>query len=161
MVLVDTGIRAGELCGLQMNHVSLTPTDAHIKVFGKGDKWREVGMGERCRKELRRFVNKHRDAEKGTEATVFRTRRGEPLTERGLFGIIQRLGREAKITGVRCSPHTLRYTYAVASMRESGDIYRLSKLMGHTSIRITENYLKSFTQADARRGAVSPLDVAF
>ena len=161
MLLVDTGIRAAELCGLRMKYLNLSPTDPHIRVFGKNDKWREIGLGERCRKELRRFVRKHRNNERGTDAFVFRTRRDEPLEVRALIGIINQLGHDAGIQGVRCSPHTFRHSYAVAFMRESQDIYRLSKLMGHSSIRITENYLKSFTQQDARRGAVSPLDAAF
>src|SRR6266568_4461699 len=48
LLLLDTGIRAAEMCHLQLNHISLTPTDAHIQVFGKGDKWREIGLGDRC-----------------------------------------------------------------------------------------------------------------
>jgi site-specific recombinase XerD len=161
LLLLDTGIRAAELCHLQLNHIFLTPTDAHIKVFGKGDKWREVGLGERCRKELRRFVNRHRRDLLSITNPVFLTRHGDALTESTLFRIIHQLGRQAGISGVQCSPHTFRHTFATVYMRETNDIYRLSKLMGHHSISITENYLKSFTQSDARRGAISPVNSLF
>jgi site-specific recombinase XerD len=92
LLLLDTGIRAAELCGLKMKHLFLSPTDPHIKVFGKGDKWREVGLGEKSRGELSRFVGKYRTKEKGSESFVFRTRRNAPLTEETLFRTIKQLG---------------------------------------------------------------------
>jgi integrase/recombinase XerD len=161
LLLLDTGIRAAELCHLQLNHIFLTPQDAHIQVRGKGDKWREIGIGERCRKELRHFVNKHRNLAKGFPYPVFLTRNGDMLTEQTLLRIVQQLGKQANIKGVRCSPHTFRHTYAVFFLRSGGDIYRLSKLMGHANIGITEQYLKSFSQSDARRGAISPVNSMF
>ncbi len=161
LLLLDTGIRAAELCHLQLNQISLTPTDAHIKVFGKGNKWREINLGERCRKELRRFVNRHRWPGTGTSNPVFLTRNGDALTESTLYRIIHQLGIQAHIEGVRCSPHTFRHTYSVLALRSGMDIYRLSKLLGHHSISITEHYLSAFTQQDARRGAMSPVNSLF
>src|SRR6266700_2309306 len=158
LLLLDTGIRAAELCHLQLNQISLTPIDSHIQVFGKGDKWREIGLGERCRKELRRFVNRHRWSGIGTSNLVFLTRNNDALTESTLYRIIHQLGIQAHIEGVRCSPHTFRHTFAVTWIRAGGDIYSLSKLLGHQNIGITEQYLKSFTQTDARRGAISPVN---
>src|SRR6266567_1079347 len=157
-LLLDTGIRAAELCGLTMRHLILSPNDPHIRVFGKGDKWREIGLGKKCREELERFVNQYRANEKGTDAFVFLTRKGGPMNVRTLQNTTERIGRLAHIENVRCSPHTYRHSYAVTFMRQTGNIYKLSKLMGHSSVKITENYLKSFTQQDARRGAISPVD---
>ena len=44
-VLLDTGIRASELIGLKLDQVHLDTKDAYIKVYGKGRKEREVGLG--------------------------------------------------------------------------------------------------------------------
>jgi site-specific recombinase XerD len=161
LLLLDTGIRAAELCHLQLNHIFLTPIDAHIKVFGKSSHWREVNLGEHCRKELRKFVNKHRQSSKGLAVPVFLTRHGDSLTESTLFRIIHQLGKQAKIIGVRCSPHTFRHTYAFSWMKAGGDIYKLSKSMGHANIGITEHYLSAFSSQDARVGAISPVNSMF
>ena len=46
LVLYDTGIRASELCRLNIGDVCLKPGNSYIRVFGKGDKEREVGIRE-------------------------------------------------------------------------------------------------------------------
>src|ERR1700694_587759 len=59
-VLYDTGIRASELRGLTLDHVYLRPDDAYLKVLGKGDKWREVGLGKDARTALHRYLTRYR-----------------------------------------------------------------------------------------------------
>jgi integrase/recombinase XerD len=161
LLLLDTGIRAGELCGLKMNQVFLNKEDPHLRVYGKGSKFREVGIGEKTRKELTQFIHAYRKKEKGTDTYLIRSWRDEPIHAETLADIIERLGRVAKIKDVRCSPHTFRHTYATWFCRAGGDVFILSRLLGHSSVKITENYLRSFTQQDARRNACSPVDTAF
>jgi site-specific recombinase XerD len=157
LLLLDTGIRSAELRGLRMNQVFLSPDDPFIRVMGKGSKEREIGLGEKTRTELEHFVETYHKDEKGTDAFLFTSRHHACLSESALFEIIGRLGRQAGIEGVRCSPHTFRHTYSCMFMRASNDIFRLSRLLGHSSVKITETYLKSFSQSDARRGAPSPV----
>jgi integrase/recombinase XerD len=89
---------------------------------------------------------------------VFVNRSGDPLTPHGLGQIIKRLGAYAGIEGVRCSPHTFRHTFAANFIRQGGDVYTLSKLLRHSSVSVTEEYLKTLQQQEARRGAKSVLD---
>jgi site-specific recombinase XerD len=46
------------------------------------------------------------------------------------------------------SPHDLRHAFAVREYRKDRDIYRLSKLLGHASIQVTETYLKGLGELD-------------
>ena len=147
MILLDTGIRADELCTLLLKNTHIQPDDPHIKVMGKGRKEREVGLSEGTRRELRKYMREYR---KDGEYT-FINRYGKPLTVFGLDQVIRRLGEWAGIEGVRCSPHTFRHTFSANFIRNGGDIYTLSKLLGHTTIKTTEEYLKSLTSRDARR----------
>jgi len=156
-LLLDTGIRAAELCSLTLDHIDLSPKDSYIRVHGKRDKWREVGLGDRSRRELRKYIRLFR-VETAKNAPLFIGRYHQPLTVSGLDQIISRLAEWAHIEGVRCSPHTFRHTFACNYLLQGGDIYALSRLMGHTSIRVTEVYLRGIRAREARQGSKSVLD---
>jgi integrase/recombinase XerD len=180
-VLLDCGLRAEELITLIIGNVHVDPGDSYLKVFGKGSKWREVGMGIDTRKYVQKYIRVYREPtieyavkqqyknlserqqkQKSKEITqelcVFVGRTGDNLTTNGLFQIIRRLGEWAHIEGVRCSPHTFRHTFSRMFMENDGNIYTLSKLLGHTSVGTTETYLKSLQKSSARKGAKSVLD---
>lgn len=157
-VLVDTGVRASELCGLTLDHVYLSPRSAYIKVFGKGMKWREVGLGQVAKAALHEYIANYRHASV-EERHVFLSRRtGKSLTVDGLYQMIDRLGEWARIKGVRCSPHTLRHSFSVGYLEAGGDIYKLCILMGHNSVKTTEIYLKTYNARTARMTGISVLD---
>lgn len=155
LVLLDTGIRAGELCSLALDCCYLEPRDAYLKVHGKGNKWREVPLGKTSLAALRRYITRYR---KSSSERVFLGRGSSPLTVRGLQQIVLFLGREAGIEAVRCSPHTFRHTFAVNFLEETGDIYRLMRLMGHSDIKITQVYLRAFQNKQARSQGISLVD---
>lgn len=149
-MLICTGIRAFELCGLTIANTHLDPKESYIKVFGKGQKWREVPLDDKCRRQLKIYLKRYRAGALASDP-VFITRSGSrALTVNGLEKLITRLAEWANIEGVRCSPHTFRHTYAVTFMKQIGDIYLLSKTMGHSSVRVTEDYLKSFSGKEVR-----------
>lgn len=149
-LLLATGIRANEVCTLTLGNVYLHPTDPHIKVFGKGRKWREIGLPNDTRRKLRRYIDTYRQAAENDEV-VFISRYHEPLRPKGIDLLFDRLAKWGNIEGVRCSAHTCRHTFATNYLRNGGDIYRLSILMGHSSVKITEIYLKSFRAEEARQ----------
>jgi integrase/recombinase XerD len=176
-MLLDTGIRVTELIELRLGNVYLDPQDAHVKVLGKGGKRGEVGLGKLAQEYLQKYISMFREPaiyrevthlsgrqrkrmieQKRHEIHLFVNRRGNPMTKNGLWRIIQRLGEWANIDSIQCTPHALRRTFAVNFMRQSSDIYRLSKLLRHSSVDVTEVYLTSYLQSEARRGAKSVLD---
>lgn len=156
-VLLDTGIRASELCDLTLDCVFLSPHDAFLKVHGKGNKWREVGLGSKSQAILHRYISRHRRAEKA-EQHVFLTRFLKPMSINALDQMLYRLAQWAHIEYIRVSAHVWRHTYAVTYLENGGDVYKLSRLMGHTSVQITENYLKAFQSKAARKDRLSVLD---
>jgi site-specific recombinase XerD len=159
MLLLDTGIRANELCGLALADVHLDRHDPYIKVLGKGRKEREIGLGLRARQQLHRWIYRYRPADTPPDTpAVFVTRDRRALDTEGLTAILARLKTATGITGVRCSPHDFRHTFAFTYLQNGGDVMRLSRLLGHTSLAVTSGYLGAFQSRDARRGSVSPLD---
>lgn len=54
------------------------------------------------------------------------------------------------ITGVRCSFHTLRHSFSVNYLRNGGNLYYLQRILEHSSIVITQTYLRSLGIEDLK-----------
>lgn len=156
-VLLDTGIRANELCSLTLDYVYLDPQEAYLRVHGKGNKWREVGLGKKARAALHRYISRYRQAER-EEKHLFVNRHGKQMTVNGIDQMLERLAQWARIRGVRCTAHTFRHTFAVRYLEKSRDVYKLSRLMGHSHVRITELYLNAVNAREVRNNSISVLD---
>jgi len=119
LALLDTGLRVNELINLKIDNVWLE--EGLIKVLGKGNKERLVPIGKQIRKLLWRYITQYRpEPARPNLDNLFLTRDGRPLTKNRVDSIIKRYGKIAGLTGVRCSPHTLRHTFAIDYLRNGG-----------------------------------------
>lgn len=151
-VLLDTGIRQAELCGLTLDRVRLDKQDSYIIVFGKGRKEREIGLAQTSRQQLHRYIHRFRPHVSGVNR-VFLTRDRRPLAAHGLEAVMLRLKATTGITDMRCSCHDFRHTFAYNYLANGGDLFKLSRLLlGHTDITTTQGYLRAFQSRDARKG---------
>lgn len=146
-LLLDTGIRLSELCNLKLDDVHRD----YIEVLGKGSKQREVGIHPQTVQHIWKYVNKFRQPHDENERYVFLNRYGKPLTNSGIAQAIADIGKRAGVSGVRVSPHTFRHTFARMYLDNGGDVYKLSRSLGHSEIGTTEEYLKDFKSRDARK----------
>lgn len=142
LFLLDTGLRASEVCALKMKDVDLD--SRRCTVLGKGNKHRTVPFGGTATKSLWQYL---KEDPRDREDPLFFSERGEPLTRSGLFQLIRRIGRAAKMEAARCSPHTFRHTFAVEFLRAGGNVFTLQQLLGHTALSMTNRYV-AFAQAD-------------
>lgn len=149
-MLVETGIRAQELCDLTRSNVDIE-ADPHVRVIGKRDKEREVGplTYETCR-EIGRYL---RSQPRGDRDLLFVNRYHQALTPSGLDQMLYRLRDWAGMgdEDIEVRAHVFRHTFAVNCLRSGMDIKRLSLLMGHSNVTTTEVYLRDFQQREARR----------
>lgn len=137
-LMLDTGLRLAEVVRLELGDVDLTTRAVRVR-SGKGGKDRVVFLGKRATRAIRAWLGA-RGHIAGEEA-LWLSRTGEALTRRGVQEAIKRAGRAAKIEGVRLSAHTLRHTAASLYVRNGGDIASLQRLLGHSTITVTETYL--------------------
>jgi site-specific recombinase XerD len=72
---------------------------------------------------------------------------------------LKKIGKRLSIVGVRFSPHTFRHTFAISYLRAGGNLFYLSRILGHTSVKTTERYLQSVRVDDlqAVHDRLSPL----
>ncbi|MGI4789504.1 MAG: tyrosine-type recombinase/integrase, partial [Janthinobacterium lividum] len=157
MLLVDTGVRASELCGLK--HQDLDLTEKRITVLGKGGKKRTIYFGQRSTKALWTYLGgKPVDADAPLFPSERASAKGDHLSRFGLRDMIGRLEEKAGITGVRCSAHTFRHSFAVSFLRGGGQVYALKEIMGHTDLKMTLKYV-ALAEADlASQRRFSPGD---
>ncbi len=150
-LLLDTGIRAQELRTLQVGNVFLATgprEDSYIVVMGKGRKEREIGLGNRSRRSLHRYMRQYRKSATKTDP-VFLSRYGGELAHESLKDLLNRLAKLADVNDVH--PHKFRHSFASRYMQSGdGDIYDLSRLMGHSSVKISEGYLRSLSAKAVR-----------
>lgn len=154
-VLVDTGVRSSELCGLRVEDVH----DRFLLVLSKGGDERLVPYGEAATAELTRYVNRVRQPIRDTGEALFLLRSGRPLTPHHLGVLMHGAGSRAKIKGVRVSPHTLRHTFAIEFLRNGGGELALQKALGHSSLDMVRVYAR-LTEVDLANvhASASPLD---
>lgn len=137
LFLLDTGVRASELCGIDVDGLSI-PTRSAV-VFGKGQKERTVFFSDVTARALAKWLTVREPADLVDNLFVGRT--GQPLTRSGILQLVRRLGKKAGIDGKRMSPHTLRHTFATLYVKEGGDAHSLQQMLGHTTTKMAEAYV--------------------
>lgn len=127
VLLADTGLRVSEALSLSCQDLDFG--EGQARVLGKGRRERVVPLGQTVKRALLDWL-KVRGEIPGMDR-VFCNRFGRPLNKRTVCDAFHRYGRKAGIEGVRCSPHTLRHTFAVSYLRNGGDVLTLQKILGH------------------------------
>ncbi|WP_198158010.1 tyrosine-type recombinase/integrase [Paenibacillus sp. P22] len=154
MTLLDTGVRISELAGIRMFDIDWKAR--HILVYGKGRKERLVPFSRTLEKALRTYLEVRGVLETDN---LFVNIDNNPFKVRGIQETIADYGKEARIKGVRCSPHTFRHTFAKLYIMNGGDAFSLQKILGHTSLEIVRMYVNLFgTDVNAQHAKFSPLD---
>jgi integrase/recombinase XerD len=144
LLMLDTGIRVSEALGIERARVDLD--GSVLTVMGKGRKERVVPFSLEMRKALYRWMTAS-----PAQDLLFTSRSGLPLSYRNVFREVQRFAKRIGLT-TPVHPHLLRHCFAASYIRRGGDIYRLSRLLGHTSINTTQIYLRSMGLEDLRMG---------
>lgn len=131
----SSGLRVGELEGLDVGHVDLR--DGLVRVRGKGDKERIVPMGRPARQALGRYL-----AERGVpgrEQPLFLNYRGGRLSSRSIERNLKKWLLRAGILK-DASPHALRHTFATHLLDGGADLRAIQELLGHASLSTTQKY---------------------
>jgi len=138
LLLLDTGLRASELCHLKLDDVDLQA--GTIKVLGKGRKERLLPFSPATKKALLIYIHTFRpEPENENVGELILTTDGGRLSYDGLRHIMQRFGKRVDIP--RLHAHLFRHTFAVRYLMNGGDVMSLRLLLGHTSLEVTKMYI--------------------
>jgi integrase/recombinase XerD len=138
------GLRVSELVGLRLDDVRFDGRYLEIRVRGKGRKERALLLWKQVGDAIRAWL-----AIRGTAACpeLFLTATEKPMTRSGFAYVLRKHIRAAtlacpSLVDARVSPHTLRHTCALNTLRATGDIRKVSLWLGHASQSTTEIYLQ-------------------
>ncbi len=138
-LLYATGIRVGELVGLDVDDVD---RDRNVvRVLGKGRKERTVPFGRPAARALDFWVRQGRPAllAEGAGGALFVGVRGQRIDQRAVRTLVHR--RIADVPGAPdLSPHGLRHSAATHLLEGGADLRSVQELLGHASLATTQRY---------------------
>ncbi len=159
MLMLDAGTRLGETLSIDIDQLDVVGQNVYLPADKtKGRKERTVFYSQKTAKELRRWLQfKDRYCETDVVFPVKCSGRALQVNnyETNFRYYIKRAGIKKQI-----SPHTLRNNFAKRCLMAGMDIYTLSRILGHSSVTVTEKaYLDvSDKELMPRYSKYSPLE---
>ena len=140
-LLLETGIRVSELCGLNIHDVDFKDKSARV-VGGKGNKDRMVLYTEQTADVLNCWLALRNKIILVDEDALLVNSKGKRITPRGIQKLMDRIAEDANISKKRLSPHVLRHNFATGLLERGADIVSIQRLLGHANIQTTRVYLE-------------------
>jgi integrase/recombinase XerD len=144
LVLVDTGVRVGELTTLKRCDVDLLYRQIILPAeITKARRARVVPISPTTAKALGDLFDMIGADDSQSDEYIFLTQFGERY-----YGdtFAKMLKKYAKKSGypikARVSPHTFRHYFAIKFLRNGGDPFALMKILGHTDMAMTQRYVR-------------------
>ena len=132
MLMVDSGLRRGEVCRLNWDDVDMRTGLVHV-LKGKGRKDRSAAIGARTRRMLLAYRRTIQD----TTGALFQTRSRKRITGSTLLLMFRRLSAR---TSIHITAHALRRTFTILSLRDGMDVLHLQAMLGHASLDMVNHY---------------------
>lgn len=145
-LFLDTGMRLAELRGLKLDDLDFEQDVA--VVLGKGRRPRACPFGNKTAMALQRYLRVRSTHRLADSPALWLGGRSGPMTDSGIFQIIQRRGEQAGIKGLH--PHQLRHTFAHQWLSDGGQEHDLMRLAGWRSRQMLARYGASAADQRAR-----------
>lgn len=140
-LMFDTGIRRAELTEIKLNDINLE--DGVIVIHGKGSKDRFAYVKDTMRAILSEYINVHRKFYKTAESSdyLFVSDKGEKLCLSTVNRIVNRYFVAASVKQKGYTAHSPRKAFATVVYENTGDIFAVQQLLGHSSTSTTQRYV--------------------
>lgn len=145
LVFLGAGLRVSEvthLAGMDLREDGDGEPFLHVRA-GKGKKDRFVPVNRKVAEAIQAYFAAAK-WKLGTDAPMFlgesNRAKSSGMDTRTCGYLVRRLCEAAKIVKP-ISPHSLRHTFAIASLRFSKNLLAVSKLLGHSMLATTQTYV--------------------
>jgi integrase/recombinase XerC len=134
-LLYGCGIRVGELVGIDLEDIDLRA--GWLRVRGKGNKERQVPVGERAVAAVARYLDARSAAP--SERALFLNSRSVRISDRQVRRLVKLYA--LLVTGdSTVHPHSFRHAYATHLLTDGADLRAIQELLGHARLSTTQKY---------------------
>lgn len=147
IVLYRCGLRISEALGIRSSDYN--PNEGTIRVIGKGNKMRVVGLDTQTKLNLDLWVSKRKELGINGAGNppifcgISKMNFGKPIQSVYVRNLLKRLAQKAGIEK-RMSPHQFRHSFAHDLLNEGIGLQHIQISLGHSNIATTSKYLQRF-----------------
>jgi len=144
-LLLDTGMRINECLLVEVKDLDLAKRCIWLSAENtKGKKSRPVFFSDKMAAQLQRWL-KYKDRYRDSDF-LFCTNQGKRMQVTNFETNTRKYAKRAGLKNIH--PHVFRNNFAKRFLMNDGDIYTLSKLLGHSSVTVTEQAYLDITPDD-------------
>lgn len=132
-MLVNTGIRAQELCDIKLRDIDWD--NGLLLITGKGDKFRRVPINKATRKNVEAWLEYRRDSGE----YLFQSERSDQLTVRAIEHMAKNINEQLRFS---FTVHQLRHTALKHIADTTGRIEIVASVAGHTNVETSRRYIE-------------------
>lgn len=151
-LLLGTGIRVSECVGLDVEDLDFK--NGAIKVIRKGGNQMFVYFGEEVEKALLDYLEVRETITPvaGHEHALFYSIQRKRMGVQAVENLVKKYAKEITTTK-KITPHKLRSTYGTTLYQETGDIYLVADVLGHTDVNTTRRHYAAIGDERRRKAA--------
>ena len=150
------GARISETVALDLDDLRLSARRAILRIYGKGERVREVPIHPKLREALENWLEDRKRWPGSDNRALFVNRRGGRLSARGAHDVITGIAAAAGLED-HVTAHVLRHSFATTLVRGHTDLVVAAELLGHARLETTRLYTRP--SAEDRANAISLLPV--
>lgn len=142
-ILISTGCRVSELCGITVDEIE----GDSVTVHGKGNKDRVCYLTAKAQLAINEYMRTEYYKKRVKLGSPYLFMREnitageymEPMSAGAVEALTRRIGEDVGV--LKCHPHRFRRTCATMALNRGMPIEQVSKMLGHESIKTTQVYL--------------------
>lgn len=139
-----SGMRAQEVCDMTVGDIQFYPEYASIRILGKGQKIRRIGIPAQAARNLENYIS-YRKLTSKYERHVFSSQTHEKMTVSCIEEIFSKYVKRAKqvhpnLFREKYSPHSMRHTTATHMLDAGVPLIVVKNFLGHVSLQTTQIY---------------------
>ena len=153
LLFLGTGIRVSECVGLNLSDI-----DLELKAFvvtRKGGDQSILYFPDQVADALQEYLQERQQIVPldGHEEALFLSLQKRRITQRAVQNLVKKYAQIAAPLKKRISPHKLRSTFGTNLYQETGDIYLVADVLGHSDVNTTRKHYAAMTDAHKREAA--------
>ena len=151
-LFLGTGMRISELIGINVEHIDFETNG--IIIMRKGGNEDIVFFGEEVEQTLREYIAQRETMHpaEGHEGALFLSIQKKRIGARAVQQLVKKYAK--LVTPLKkITPHKLRSTYGTSLYNETGDIYLVAEILGHSDVNTTRKHYANMPMERRRKAA--------